>query len=78
MKLCGKCRKKPWPFAIVGFLSTFVAFVTWLTLAAAGFTPEVSRWLTVVAFLAAGGVLSSYMVACMRRHCADDRHAHSD
>jgi|GEM_PF-6030358 len=36
MKLCCECRKKPWPYALVLFISSFVAFVTWLTLSAAG------------------------------------------
>ena len=74
MKLCANCRKKPWPYAIALFIAIFVAFVTWWTLAAAGVSPQASRWWTVVAFLVAGGVLVSYMVSCMRRHCAEDRH----
>jgi hypothetical protein len=57
------------------FISTFVAFITWLTLSAAGLAPHVNRWWTALAFLAAGGVLSGYMISCMRRHCADDQHA---
>jgi hypothetical protein len=75
MKLCGECRKNPWPYVLVVFISTFVAFVTWLTLSAAGLKPDANRWWTALAFLVAGGVLFSYMVSCMRRHCADDRHA---
>ena len=75
MKLCGECRKKPWPYLLVVFISTFVAFVTSLTLTAAGLTPQAVRWWTVFSFVAAAGVLLSYMVACMRRHCAHDGHA---
>jgi apolipoprotein N-acyltransferase len=75
MKLCGECRKKPWPYVLVVFISTFVAFVTWLTLSAAGLAPEANRWWTALAFLIAGGVLFIYMMSCMRRHCADDGHA---
>lgn len=74
MSLCGKCRKKPWPYALVLFISTFIGFVTWLTLSAVGFAPALRTGLTVVAFLAAAAVLFSYMISCMRRHCADDQH----
>lgn len=76
MKLCGKCRKKPWPYAIAVFISTFVAFVTWLTLSVAGLTPDDKLLWTVTAFLASAITLFSYMISCMRRHCADDQHAH--
>lgn len=74
MSLCGKCRKKPWPYALVLFISTFVAFVTWLTLSAVGFAPYVRTLLTVGAFLVAAAVLFGYMISCLRRHCADDQH----
>jgi hypothetical protein len=74
MSLCGECRKKPWPYALVLFISTFVAFVTWLTLSAAGLQPDARLWLTAGAFLIAATVLFSYMVSCMRRHCSDDKH----
>jgi hypothetical protein len=59
---------------LVLFISTFVAFVTWLTLAAAGLQPDVRLWLTAGAFLIAATVLVGYMVSCMRRHCSDDKH----
>jgi len=74
MSLCGKCRKKPWPYALVVFISTFVAFVTWLTLSAVGFAPHVRTWLTVGAFVGAAALLFSYMISCLRRHCSDDQH----
>jgi hypothetical protein len=74
MSLCGECRKKPWPYALVLFISSFVAFVTWLTLSAAGLQPDTRLWLTAGAFLVAVTVLLSYMVSCMRRHCSDDKH----
>ncbi len=76
MSLCGECRKKPWPYALVLFISTFVAFVTWLTLSAAGLHPDATLLLTAGAFLIAATVLFSYMVSCMRRHCSDDNHHH--
>lgn len=74
MSLCDKCRKKPWPYALVLFISTFVGFVTWLTLSAVGFGPALRNGLTAAAFLVAAAVLFGYMISCMRRHCADDRH----
>ncbi|HHJ15119.1 MAG TPA: hypothetical protein ENJ80_00285 [Gammaproteobacteria bacterium] len=76
MKLCEECRKKPWPYAIALFISGFVAFVTWLTFSAAGVSLLVSRWATGIAFLLAVIILGTYMVSCMRRHCAEDRHDH--
>jgi hypothetical protein len=74
MRLCGKCRKKPWPYALVLFISTFVGFVTWLTMSAVGLAPAVTNGVTIGAFLIAAVVLFSYMISCMRRHCADDQH----
>jgi len=59
---------------MVLFISTFVGFVTWLTVSAAGFTPDARVWLTVAAFLVAAVVLFGYMVSCLRRHCSDDQH----
>jgi hypothetical protein len=56
------------------FIAVFVAFVTWWTLAAAGFSPAANLWWTSIAFLAAAAGLIGYMVSCMRRHCAEDRH----
>ena len=73
--LCGKCRRKPWPYLMVLFISTFIAFVTWLTLSAADLPASSRNIMTAGAFLIAVGVLLSYMVSCMRRHCADDQHS---
>jgi len=74
MSLCGKCRKNPWPYALVVFISTFVAFMTWLTLSLTGLTPDARVLLTAGAFLTAVVILLSYMISCMRRHCSDDQH----
>lgn len=76
MRLCGECRKKPWPYAIVIFIATFVAFVTWLTVSAAGLSSGSSIIWTSVSFVAAVALLASYMISCMRRHCSDDKHTH--
>jgi uncharacterized membrane protein YhaH (DUF805 family) len=74
MSLCGKCRRKPWPYAIVLFISTFVGFTTWLTASAAGVSHDANVWLTIGAFLLVAVILFSYMISCMRRHCTDDKH----
>ena len=76
MKLCGKCIRKPWPYAIVALISGSVAFVTWLTLSAAGIHPDANQWWTAAAFAAVAILLLIYMRACMRRHCRDDGHGH--
>lgn len=72
MKWCGACRKKPWPYALALFIAGFIAFVTWLTLAAAGLRPQAIMGWTLGAFLSATSVLFAYLTACIRRHCADD------
>lgn len=77
MKLCCDCRKKPWPYLLVLFISTFIAFVTWLTLSTVGLLPDARVWLTVGAFLFVAIILLSYMVSCLRRHCSDDNHHHA-
>ena len=69
--------RKPWPYAIAMLISGFVAFVTWLTLSAAGMHPETNQWWTIGAFLAAALVLFVYMRACMSRHCREDGHSHA-
>ena len=72
MKICGGCKKKMFPVAMVIFLSTFIAFVTWLTLSAAGLPDSANRLWTFGAFFIAAAILGSYMVSCIRRHCFDE------
>jgi len=74
MKLCGECRRTPWPYVIVVFISTFTAFLTWLTLNSAGIAPDANRWWTAGVFIGVGGMLFGYIVGCMRRHCTHDHH----
>ena len=74
MNLCCECRKKPWPYALVLFISTFVGFVTWLTLSAAGLTADTLAWGAGCAFLVSALILYGYMISCMRRHCSHDNH----
>lgn len=77
MKLCGKCRRKPWPYMLALFIATFVGFVTWLTLSAADLPQTTTNLVSAGAFLIVAVALLSYMISCMRRHCADDQHNHS-
>lgn len=74
MGLCSECNKKIWPYAIVLLVATFAAFLTWLTLSASGAVAETVSWFTGVAFVVVGGVLLSYMLCCLRRHCRHDHH----
>lgn len=74
MSLCCDCRKKPWPYALVLFISTFVGFVTWLTLSAAGLGQDTRALGTGGAFLLSALILYGYMMSCIRRHCAHDNH----
>ena len=75
MKLCGQCRRKPWPYLLAMVISMFVAFLTSLTLGAAGLTPEAIRLWTACVFVGVVAMLLGYMVVCMRRHCREDHHA---
>ena len=74
MKLCEECRKKPWPFLIAIIIALFVAFLTSLTLGAAGLTADANRLWTAGVFIGVIAVLLSYMVVCMRRHCREGHH----
>jgi hypothetical protein len=68
MKLCPQC-KSPWPFAMVLFLSSGVAFLTWLMLGFVGADPIPTIIGTGLAFVAVGGTMLHYVLACMKRHC---------
>ncbi len=75
MQLCSECVKKVWPFAIVLLVAVFAAFLTWLTFSASGASLITVRWLSIGAFVVVGGILLSYMLCCMRRHCRHDHHS---
>ncbi len=68
MKICPQCTSV-WPFALVLFMSTLVAFVTWLVISFAGADPLQSAIATLLAFVAVGGTMLHYVIACMQRHC---------
>ena len=57
------------------FISSFIAFVTWLTLTAADLPDNPRNLMTAGVFLVAASLIVGYMVSCMRRHCADDQHS---
>lgn len=69
MKLCPQCNASPWPFAMVVFISTLAAFVTWLMLGFIGADLIQGIAGTSLAFVAVGGTMVHYVRACMKRHC---------
>lgn len=75
MKLCAVCLSKPWPFAIAVLIALFAAFLTWFTLDLAGHSAAARIGWSSFAFVGVGGLLFSYMVSCIRRHCRDDNHS---
>ena len=69
MRLCKECRRTGWPYLIAILVAGFAAFLTWLTLAAAGFAPQENlRW-TLGMLVGVAVALSLYVASCMRRHC---------
>ena len=67
-QFCRRFGHHAWPFLIVAFLGAFVAFITWLTLAAAGFPAHVIFGWSIAAFLLVSLVLGLNAVSCVRRH----------
>jgi hypothetical protein len=76
MRLCSDCRKTPWPFVMVTFISGAIAFVTWLVLGFAQSDPLVQIIGTVAVFIAVAATLLHYVLSCMRRHCEQLGHQH--
>ena len=76
MKCCRQCRTKPWPYVIVIFISTFITFITWMTMGVIGIEQQMNIWLSAATFIFAAGLLLSYMLVCLTRHCAEDQHEH--
>jgi hypothetical protein len=74
MKLCPQCNGSPWPFVMVLFMASLLAFVTWLMLTFAGADPLQASVGTALAFFAVGGTMLHYVLACMKRHCRHDGH----
>lgn len=54
---------------MVLFISSIVAFLTWLMLGFVG-ADRISTLIgTVLAFVAVGGTMLHYVLTCMKRHC---------
>ena len=69
MSLCSECRRTPWPFLFIGFISLMVAFITWMMLDLAQLQAGVRLAVSGLVFLAMAATLSHYVMNCMRRHC---------
>ncbi len=61
---------------MVAFISTMIAFVTWLMLGYAQGSPLVQILGTFGVFVAIGATMLHYVLSCMRRHCAQLGHQH--
>ena len=67
--LCGSCRRRYWPYVTGLFVSGIVAFLTWLTLDAAGLQGLSNERWTVALFFCMLACTWSYTYTCVRRHC---------
>lgn len=74
MKLCPSCKKTFLPYLMVLLIASLASFMTWLSLSLSDVAPLASAVACVGAFLAVGGTLLHYIIACMRRHCREWRH----
>ena len=77
MKLCADCNSKLWPFAIVLLVAGFSAFLTWLTVSTTDASKTTVGLASLAVFVGVSGLLSGYMLRCLRRHCRDDDHSHA-
>jgi CDP-diglyceride synthetase len=69
MKLCPECRNVWWPFVVVVFVSSVVAFLTWLMLSLSGVEGVIRLVGSGAVFVAVASTLAHYVVSCMKRHC---------
>jgi hypothetical protein len=69
MKLCPQCKASPWPFVMVFFFSSVSAFLTYIMLGFVGAEPIPTVVGTAMAFVAVGGTMLHYVLACIKRHC---------
>ncbi|HCS90334.1 MAG: hypothetical protein N838_00275 [Thiohalocapsa sp. PB-PSB1] len=63
---------------MVAFISTMIAFMTWLVLGLAQRDPLIQISGTLAVFVAIGATMLHYVLSCMRRHCAQLGHHHHD
>ena len=75
MKLCPKCGSAPWPYAVVFFVASVSAFLTWLTLAYANLGRVELIAGSGFVFLAVFGTLLHYVISCIKRHCRHGEHS---
>jgi hypothetical protein len=69
MKLCPECRSVWWPFGVVVFISSVVAFLTWLMLSLSSVEGVIRLVGSGAVFVAVASTLAHYVVSCMKRHC---------
>lgn len=73
MKLCTKCRKNVWPYGMVILVAGVAGYLTWLTLVLSDVGITERAIASGGVFLAVGGTLVHYVIACMRRHCHHEK-----
>ncbi len=69
MKLCPECRRVWWPFVVVVFISSVVAFLTWLMLSLSSVEGVIRLVGSGAVFVGVASTLAHYVVSCMKRHC---------
>jgi hypothetical protein len=69
MKLCPECRRLCWPFVVVVFISSVVAFLTWLMLSLSSVEGVIRLVGSGAVFVGVAGTLAYYVISCMKRHC---------
>lgn len=69
MKLCSKCARSFWPFFMVFSIAGVTAFETWVILGLSMDEVLPRAAAAAVVFLAMGGTMLHYVIACLKRHC---------
>lgn len=69
MKLCSKCVRSPLPFVMVFSIASLAAFLTWTTLGLSIEETGPRAAPSAGVFLAVGGTMLHYVLACLKRHC---------
>jgi CDP-diglyceride synthetase len=58
-----------WPFVVVVFTSSVVAFLTWLMLSLSSVEGVIRLVGSGAVFVGVAGTLAYYVISCMKRHC---------
>ncbi|MCB1875420.1 MAG: hypothetical protein KDH88_05540 [Chromatiales bacterium] len=74
MRICPRCRRRPWPYLVALFIGGFGAYLTWLTLGSTDLTAAARTAWTSSIFLLISGLLSIYTLSCMRWYCRHHDH----